>query len=146
MLASHAIAATFESFIAFPTRLPRPLRFAFTGGAAAVGQLALLHALAPSRIPPIAANTIAFLVAAQLNFALSCVFTWWDRFSASPRVLAARWLAFHASISATAMLNLAVFGLVALAAPPLVAAVAGIGAAAAVNFATGDRLVFRART
>src|SRR5579862_9350855 len=57
----------------------RPIRFAITGALAGLVQLALLSTLVGKGWSPVAANATAFLLAAQLNFALSSVFTWRDR-------------------------------------------------------------------
>ena len=119
----------------------RPLRFALTGGGAGVTQLALLALLTRHGWPDLAANGVAFLLAAQVNFALSVTFTWRDR--ADGRGLLRRWLAFHAAIAGMAVVNMLVFALARAVAPALVASLLGIGVAAAGNFVVGDRLVFR---
>lgn len=119
----------------------RPLRFMATGGIAGLLQLLLLARLTHGSWPALEANALAFLLAAQVNFALSVTFTWGDR--TSPQPLWRRWALFHASISGMAALNMAVFALAEHMVPALAASTLGIGVAAAGNFLTGDRLVFR---
>lgn len=120
---------------------PRPLRFAITGGTAAIAQLALLAAFTHVGRHALAANAAAFLLSAQLNFVLSTCFTWRDRFDG--RSLGRRWLAFHASIASMALVDMLVFAATRLALPDLAASALGILVAAAGNFVVGDRLVFR---
>ena len=124
-------------------RQARPLRFAITGGVCGLFQLALLALLTRKGGQPLPANGVAFLAAAQLNFALSSMFTWRDR--RGERSLIRRWLAFHGSIAGMAVVNLLVFTAMRPTLPDLPAAVAGIGVAAIGNFIIGDRLVFRVR-
>jgi putative flippase GtrA len=121
----------------------RPLRFAITGGFAGLLQLGLLAALARHGWEPWVANLTAFLLAAQVNFALSTVFTWRDR--ATTDGLYRRWLVFHGTISSMAVLNIGVYAIARTALPYLPSAAAGIAVAALGNFLLGDRLVFRAR-
>lgn len=122
----------------------RPLRFAITGGIAGVVQLVLLALLTRAGWAALPANVLAFLLAAQVNFTLSSAFTWRDR--RADHRLGRRWLAFHGSIAAMAVVNMLVFALARAALPPLVASVLGIAAAACGNFVLGDRLVFRQAT
>ena len=118
------------------------VRFAITGGACAAFQLALFVALDAAGTSGLAANAIAFAVAAQLNFVLSSRFTWSDRRRSGP--IAWRWLAFIGAISGTAALNLGVFALAQPLVGDLRASALGIAAAAVVNFVVGDRAIFRA--
>jgi putative flippase GtrA len=121
----------------------RVARFAVTGGMAGALQLALLVAITSRGWPALAANAAAFLLAAQVNFGLSGVFTWPDR--RRRHSLGRRWLLFHGSIACMALVNMAVFALMRLALPDLQASAAGIAAAACGNYLVGDRLVFGAR-
>lgn len=59
----------------------RPVRFVCTGGIAALCQLGLLDALSHQGWNPAPANITASLLGAEVNFALSFLFTWRDRFS-----------------------------------------------------------------
>jgi len=119
----------------------RPLRFVVTGGVAAVVQLTLLALLTYEGMHALPANVVAFVIAAQVNFLLSQAFTWHDR---SEGGLARRWVVFHSSIAAAALINLAVFALAHRVMPSLIAAALGILVASIVNFAAHDRLTFRA--
>lgn len=119
----------------------RVLRFAAVGGLGAALQIALLALLIGHGWDALLANVIAFLVSAQVNFALSATITWRDRARGAP--LWRRWALFHGSIAGTAALNQVVFILARLALPALLASAAGTAAAAIGNYLLGDRLVFR---
>ena len=125
----------------------RPLRFACTGGAAALVQLGILAALSASHWAPIAANALALLLSTQVNFVLSYLFTWGDRRSRSAprRALLGRWAAYQGSTAGTAILNMGVFVLARVDLHTLAASALGTAVAALLNFFAGDRLVFRAR-
>ena len=125
------------------TKQARLLRFALTGGLAGCTQLGLLTIALHHGWAALPANAAAFLLAAQLNFALSNLFTWRDRGIGAS--LGRRWLMFHASIASMALVNLLVFTVARSLLPDLGASVAGICAAATGNFLIGDRLVFRPR-
>jgi putative flippase GtrA len=120
----------------------RIIRFALTGATAGLLQLGLLNLLERYGWPVLVANGVAFLLATQANFWLSQVFTWRDR-RANARGLPERWLRFHAAVAGSALLNMATFAVVSTSLSSLTAATLGIAASAAVNFASGDRLVFR---
>jgi putative flippase GtrA len=128
----------------------RPLRFVFTGGLCGLIQLVLFTLLERTGLStaplPLVANSVAFLLSAQVNFLLSVKLTWGDRKIQQPQRrsgLLARWLTFHGSILGTALLNQLVFLLAHLFLPSLVAVVLGIGVAALANFVLLDRQVFR---
>ena len=121
----------------------RPLRFAGTGVTAGGLQLILLAVLTAHGWDALRGNLVAFLIAAQFNFAVSSLVTWRDRPSGS---LLRRWMLFHVSIAVMAGLNMAVFAVAHDLVPTLVASALGIAAGACGNYVAGDRLVFRART
>ncbi len=121
----------------------RPLRFAFSGGVAAVVQLVLLALLTRHGWDELLANVAAFLVSAQVNFALNYTFTWRGR--TGRHALWRRWLMFHGSIAGTGLLNILIFAAARHVLPALVASALGIGIASIGNFVVGDRLVFRGR-
>jgi putative flippase GtrA len=123
----------------------RPLRFILTGSIAALIQLGLLDTLTHLGWKATLANIIAFLLAAQVNFALSYVFTWHDRhpLRRAKKILLKRWIAFHIGISGTALLNMLVFIIAVRVPPALLASALGIGVAALINFVINDRLIFR---
>jgi putative flippase GtrA len=112
-----------------------------TGGAAGATQLILLALMTRHGWDALLANVLAFLLAAQLNFALSLTFTWRDRRRSGS--LVHRWLLYHGSIAAMALLNMLVFVVAHSLVPALVASALGIVAAAMGNYLAGDRLVFR---
>jgi len=120
----------------------RIIRFALTGATAGLLQLGLLNLFERFGWPVLLANGLAFLLATQANFWLSQAFTWRDR-RANARGLPERWLRFHAAVAGSALLNMATFAVVSTSLSALTAAALGIVASAAVNFASGDRLVFR---
>ena len=122
----------------------RALRFAVTGGLCGLIQLGLLMVFTSHGLHALTANTVAFLLAAQLNFGLSCAFTWRDRRPVG--TVGRRWLAFHGSIASMAVVNMVVFAAGRTLVPDLAASAAGICAAAVGNFLIGDRLVFRPHT
>ncbi len=129
-----------------PTIVPRLLRFGLTGGVAGLVQLGLLRSFEAAGVVPLVANALGFLLAAQLNFTISQLFTWADRplDGALGDSLGRRWLRFHAAIAGTALLNMLVFGMARASLPDLAASALGIGAAAIANYLLADRLVFRA--
>jgi putative flippase GtrA len=124
----------------------RPLRFACTGGLAALVQLGMLDVLTDWRWTPILANAVALLLATQLNFALSYVFTWGDRRprTGRPVTVLGRWATYQGSVAGTALLNMGVFVVARADLHTLAASALGTAVAAAANFVAGDRLVFRA--
>jgi putative flippase GtrA len=128
-----------------PSRWARFLCFAFTGGIAAVVQLAILDGLTDLRWGPFPADFLALLISTQVNFALSYVLTWRDRRPRrnTVRIVLQRWAAYQASASAAALLNLAVFLVGQTDLHLLVASALGTASAAGLNFVAGDRLVFR---
>ena len=119
----------------------RPLRFAGAGGIAGAVQLALLALLLRHGWDAFPANAVAFLLAAQVNFALSRAFTWHDRLL--PGSLGRAWLLFHGSIALTAALNMFTFAAARSIMPSLAASTAGIAVGALGNYLAGDRIVFR---
>ena len=127
------------------SRAARPLRFACTGGLAALVQLGMLDALTDWRWTPIPANAVALLLSTQLNFVLSYLFTWRDRrpHTGMPLAVLGRWAAYQGSVAGTALLNMGVFVLARADLHTLVASALGTAVAAAANFLAGDRLVFR---
>jgi putative flippase GtrA len=138
----------------------RPVRFAIVGGLAGLMQLALLKLLIDHGWQALLANGVAFLLSAQCNFVMSCLFTWRDRGiggtsrSGAQRdgsttggmlLVARRWLAFHCSIASMALVNMVAFAVAQLVLPNVAAAAVGICVAAIGNFFIGDRLIFRSR-
>jgi putative flippase GtrA len=132
--ATHAIHTTYR----------RSLLFLCVGGLVTLVQLGLLLVLATLAVPSLLANALALLLAAQLNFALSSIFTWGDR-PVRNGGLAPRWLRFMMAISGTLLINQGLFAAARLALPmlpTLLAAALGSGLTGALNFVLGDRFVF----
>ena len=119
----------------------RPLRFVGTGGVAGATQLTLFAVMSHLGWAVFLANGLAFLLAAQINFALSWFFTWRDRLTNAPIVR--YWATFHGSIALMALLNFAVFAVGRNYVPLLVASALGILAGALGNYASGNLIVFR---
>jgi len=128
------------------SEVARPVRFICTGGAAALFQLALLDALVHQGWNPALANIIASLFGAQVNFVLSFLFTWRDRHShKGMKQVLGSWIAYHASITGTLLLNQLLFLAARPVLPLLLASMLGTGVAAVVNFVIMDRVVFSQR-
>ncbi len=121
----------------------RPLRFAGTGVTAGAIQLVLLTFLSGKGWDTLAANAVAFAIAAQVNFLLSTTVTWRDR--ALPGSLLRRWALFHCSIALMAVVNMLTFAVARTAMPIVAASLAGIAMAALGNYLIGDRIVFSRR-
>jgi len=119
----------------------RPLRFAGTVSVAGAVQILLLLLFTRHGWHALVANGMAFLLAAQVNFALSVAFTWRDRLEAYQ--LPRRWALFHGSIALMALVNMLVFAATRSFLPVPVASLAGIAAGSLGNYLLGDRLVFR---
>jgi putative flippase GtrA len=130
-----------QTFLLSPAA--RPLRFAGTGITAAAVQLGLLTLFTHAGVESLLANTVAFLLAAQVNFALSVTVTW--RECLGNGELRTMWATFHGSIAAMALVNLLVFAVAREVMPALVASALGILAGALGNYAAGNTLVFRRR-
>jgi putative flippase GtrA len=130
------------------TAAGRPLRFALTGGLAAVYQLTLLALLTRLGWPDEPANVVAFVLSTQLNFVLSSRVTWRDRLAATDGKAGPwrRWLAYQASTASMAVINLLIYTFARHLMPDLAAAALGIAAGALGNFMLGDRLVFRTQS
>lgn len=123
----------------------RVARFLAVGGTCGVIQLSILHFLVVSGVEAHLANLAAFAVSMELNFVLSQLFTWRDRWPPSLRAstILGRLLLFNVSATTTGVVNQGVFALFNLFISYLPAAAIGIGVAAFTNFLLNDRLVFR---
>jgi len=122
-------------------------RFASTGIAAAIVQLLLLDRFDDAGWQPLLANALALLLSTQVNFILSYLYTWGDRRPGdeSTHAIGVRWLEYHSSAAVAAVLNMAIFAVVRLTLPLLLASALGTAGAATINFIAGDRIVFRHR-
>ena len=124
--------------------LAHAFRFGLVGAASACVQLALLTLLVRVGLHSWTGNAVAIAIAAQVNFALSQWFTWWDRSAADS--LCGRWLRFTCAISSTVALNFGIFAAASLVMEPIAAAASGMAVAATANFVLADRFVFVGRT
>jgi putative flippase GtrA len=124
----------------------RPIRFSCVGGIAALFQLGVFALFIRHGVNPFAGNAVAFLFAAQINFLLSSTFTWRLRTWGDPRHVAGRWMAFHAAVAYSAMLNFVTFMIALHFASELVASAAGIAVGAVANYLANDRVVFARET
>jgi len=123
----------------------RVVKFALVGGSCGLVQLAILHALVTGGLEEHLSNLIAFIISMEVNFTLSQLFTWRDRWSTSlgAGTLLRRLIFFNAAATTTGVVNQGVFALLNLFIEYLPAAAGGIAVAAFTNFALNDRLVFR---
>jgi putative flippase GtrA len=123
-------------------------RFLRFNAVSAVGigvQLAVLTALVRMRMPYLAATVAGVSAAVVHNFWWHWRWTWRDRASAgAARTFAAFVLANGAVSLATNVIVMAAL-VTGAGSPPVVANLIAIAAAGLVNFAVGDRVVFRDR-
>lgn len=118
----------------------RLARYGATGGAAAVVDIGLFHALAPRFDGVLAPAAASFLVAAVFNYVLTTTFVFRQHWR-SPR-RAALFLVF--ATVGLAVNSLATLGFHhALGLPPTIAKTCGVGVAFLVNFAMNSAIVFR---
>ena len=125
--------------------IPRPVRFAVVGIACAGLQLLLLHLLVRAGMESVVGNGIAFGASAQVNFALSTLFTWSDR--DHPRAAhgwSGRLARFNLAVAVGATINETAFLFSDPAVHYLAASTLGIAAGASFSFVVGDRWVFPA--
>lgn len=134
----HVVREFFHFFLGDPARLGR---FAVTGVIAAAVQLGVLHVLTADDWNALLANGLGMAAAAQVNFTLSSIFTWRDRWEREG--LTKRWSMYQLTILISAIVNMLVFIVARLVVEQTFAAIIGILAAATLNFAAGDRLIFR---
>lgn len=119
--------------------------FAIVGLSCFAGQLVLLTIMVHLGVYRPAANAVAFVVSAQLNFALSSTVTWRDRPAAGRRGTRARWLAYNATAMVSLGCNTAVFTLAYRSLGTTPAAALGVLAGTCVVYLTCNLLVFRGR-
>jgi cellulose synthase/poly-beta-1,6-N-acetylglucosamine synthase-like glycosyltransferase/putative flippase GtrA len=137
-------SATVVSFLA---ARPHLARYAVVGLLCTGFQLVLFTVLLRRSVPSSVANTLAFLLSTQLNFALSHRFTWAHRRGATPlprRRLLARCLAYNAAAAVGLGVNAAVFFLAhtMLVLSALVSATVAVAASTAVNYLLSSRVIF----
>jgi putative flippase GtrA len=106
-------------------------------------QLGLLVAFTERTNLGALSNAAAFLISAQLNFALNSVLTWRDRMHRRPMALFGQLLGFNALILVAVVFNQAIFLAVLRVAPYLVAGAIGIGATTLAKYFIADRWIFK---
>jgi putative flippase GtrA len=91
------------------------------------------------------AYAIALALSVQLNFAVNQLLVWHDRpVAVAAFPLARRWLAFHALIALSLVVNFVAFAVAQAFVPDLVAAMVAVVASTALKFVSLDRVAFRA--
>jgi putative flippase GtrA len=125
-------------------RVPRFVRFGAVGGGCAVVQLLALALLVRLGVELHGANTLAFLLSTQVNFALSSVITWRDR-RVGPgwRVVGKRLAGYNALALGSLAINQLVFSLALFVAYFLVASALGILAGMVLTYVISGRILFR---
>ena len=125
-------------------RVPRVVRFVAVGGVCAALQLLALSALGRLGVELHAANTVAFLLPTQANFALSSVVTWRDRLGPAqrPASVGRRLASYNGMALGCLVVNQAVFALAVPFAHYLAASAAGILGGALINYTVSGRVVF----
>lgn len=126
--------------------MPPWRRFVRFNAVSAIGigvQLAVLTSLTQCGVPYLVATTIAVGAAVMHNFAWHRRWTWRDRRGSSARAQFASFALANGAVSLVT--NLAVMAALVSGAhlPPPIANLTAIATAGLVNFALGDRLVFR---
>jgi putative flippase GtrA len=122
----------------------RALRFAAVGIVCFSLQYLLLRLFKAVGVQVTAADALGFALSAQLNFALSMLFTWGDRKGAFTRSPGTRWASYNASILLTLAINTGVFQL-CRPLGDLGASALGVFVGAVGNYALCDIVVFRGR-
>jgi putative flippase GtrA len=127
----------------------RTARFAVVGLAMTALHLAVFQIVLPVSLPEVA-NVVAFLVATQVNFGFSYLWTWSSRRPVGRETVSSvfrRALLFNGSAALGFGVNAAVFStahrLIALA--PLASAIVATAASAAATFLLSSRVVFARR-
>lgn len=131
------------SFIRVPfLAAVRPAQFATIGAACAVAQLGLLALLQEGTGLGAWSNAIAFIVAAQLNFALNYTVTWRDRMTPGLWVFARQLAGFNVLVAAGLPLNQGAYLVAEMFVPYLIAGAIGIGATTLAKYLIADRWIF----
>jgi len=124
----------------------RAVRFIIVGGISGVAQIVFLaiwlHFSSQHRL----GNLVAFLLSAQINFALNQLVTWHSTLAgSSSQTTLTRWVKFHGAIAVSAVINQVVYNVAVLFVPILVSAALAILFVAGFNFVMLNRFVFQAR-
>ena len=133
----------------FVAARPHLVRYAVVGLICTSFQLLLFRFLLWRQVSPLAANSVAFLVSAQVNFVLSHWYTWANRRSSTRQPLwrlLVRCLAFNAAAAGGLGVNAVVFLVAhsALALPPLTSALAAVVVSTGVVYVLSSLAIFPA--
>ncbi len=120
----------------------RPAQFATIGAVCAVAQLGLLALLQEGTALGAWSNAIAFIFAAQLNFALNYTVTWRDRMTPGIWVFARQLAGFNVLVAAGLPLNQGAYLVAEMFVPYLIAGAIGIGATTLAKYLIADRWIF----
>lgn len=123
----------------------RQLLFLCVGATCFLVQYTALTAMAAAGTYRPAANALGFVIAAQLNFALSARFTWRDRPLTAARTRWARWASYNGIALISLAVNTAVFTAAFHRLGNLPAAALGVLAGMCVTYLVCDLLIFRDR-
>ena len=126
-------------------RVLRPAQFAAIGAGCALAQLGLLALLTERTALGSWSNAAAFLIAAQLNFALNSLLTWRDRMERQPRALLRQLAGFNALILVAVIFNQAIYVVALALVPYLLAGAIGIVATTLAKYLIADRWIFPSR-
>jgi cellulose synthase/poly-beta-1,6-N-acetylglucosamine synthase-like glycosyltransferase/putative flippase GtrA len=126
---------------------PHLARYPIVGLLCTGFQLVLFSVLSRGMAPSTAANTLAFVLSTQLNFALSHRFTWAHRrggISLPLRRLASRWLGYNGATALGVVVNAVVFYFadVLRELPGMTSAVIAVAASTLVVYSFSSRMIF----
>jgi putative flippase GtrA len=123
----------------------RQLLFLCVGATCFLVQYTALTAMAAAGTYRPVANALGFVIAAQLNFALSARLTWRDRPLTAARTRWARWASYNGIALISLAVNTAVFTAAFHRLGNLPAAALGVLAGMCVTYLVCDLLIFRDR-
>jgi putative flippase GtrA len=123
-------------------RAVRPAQFVTIGGVCALAQLGLLAVLQETTGLGSWSNALAFIAAAQLNFALNYTVTWRDRMMPGLWVFLRQLAGFNLLVAAGLPLNQGAYLLAEMFVPYLVAGAIGIGVTTLAKYLIADRWIF----
>lgn len=126
-------------------RVRRPAQFAAIGAGCAAVQFGLLIAFNEGTSLGSLSNAVAFLISAELNFALNIVLTWGDRVARGPMASFVRFFGFNLLTLVAVSFNQAIYVVALHFVPYLVAAALGLAFTTVAKYFVADRWIFRKR-
>lgn len=128
-------------------RFPHLIRFGMVGSVSTLVQLILLVGLVRLGLEKSFAHALAIITSAQLSFFLSREVTWVERRVSDENVgrVVGKLARFNGMMAVSLLVNQLTFDVAALRVEYLIAGVAGVVAAAAINYTVSDRFVFPLR-